>query len=104
MITFIAAGLVFGSAGVPPVGSRGVKAHKITGETPALRKPLPKPSFNCVASAEQKLCEKCRRDHPARLHLNSSIQMLLALSTYSYTTWSPRGDMDGYRTYALVFV
>ena len=55
MMPFIAAGLVFGSAGVPPVGSRGVKAHKITGETPALPKPLPKPSFNCVAFAEKKL-------------------------------------------------
>jgi hypothetical protein len=39
---FIGAGLVFGSAGVPPVGLRGVKAHKITGETPALPKPFPK--------------------------------------------------------------
>jgi hypothetical protein len=53
MTPFIAAGLVFGSAGVPPVGSRGVNARKITGKTPALPKPLPKPSFNCVASAEQ---------------------------------------------------
>jgi hypothetical protein len=55
MTLFIAAGLVFGSAGVPPVGSRGAKAYKITGETPALPKPLPKPSLNCVASAERKL-------------------------------------------------
>jgi hypothetical protein len=55
MARFIAARLAFSSAGVPPVGSRGVKAHKITGETPALPKSLPKPSFHCVASAEQKL-------------------------------------------------
>jgi hypothetical protein len=54
MMPFIAAGLVFGSAGVPPVGSRVVKAHKITGETPALQKPLPKPSLNCVTSSEKK--------------------------------------------------
>ena len=46
MTPFIAAGRVFGSAGVPPVGLRGVKASKITGETPALPKPIPKPSFN----------------------------------------------------------
>jgi hypothetical protein len=55
MTPFIAARLVFGSAGVPSVGSRVVKALKITGETPALPKPLPKPSFNPVASAEQTL-------------------------------------------------
>jgi hypothetical protein len=55
MMLFIAAGLVFGSAGVSPVVSVGVKAHKITGETPALRKPLPRTSFDCVGSAEQKL-------------------------------------------------
>jgi hypothetical protein len=48
---FIAAGFVFGSAGVPPVGSRSVKAQKITGETLALPKPLPKFSLNCVTSA-----------------------------------------------------
>jgi hypothetical protein len=59
MTPFIKAGLVFGSAGVPPVGSRGVKARKITGETPALPKPLPKPSFNSVAPAKRKLREKC---------------------------------------------
>jgi hypothetical protein len=47
MTPFIVAGLVFGSAGVPPVGSRGVKAHKITGETPALPKSLP--SFRSIA-------------------------------------------------------
>jgi hypothetical protein len=41
----------FCSAGVPPVESRGVKAGKITGETPALQKPLTKPTFNRVASA-----------------------------------------------------
>jgi hypothetical protein len=36
MKPLITAGLVFGSAGVPPVGSRSVKTRKITGETPAL--------------------------------------------------------------------
>jgi hypothetical protein len=51
---FMAAGLVFGSAGVPPVGSSGAKAYKITGETPALPKPFPKPSLNCVTSAKKK--------------------------------------------------
>ena len=61
---FIAAGLVFGSAGVPPVGSRGMKVHKITGETPALPKPLPKSSFNRVASAKQKAAEKCKLTTP----------------------------------------
>jgi hypothetical protein len=55
MTPFIAAGFAFGSAGVPPVGSRGGKAHKISGETPALPKPFPNASFNCVAAAEQKL-------------------------------------------------
>jgi hypothetical protein len=55
MMPFNAAGLAFGSAGVSPVGSRGVKAHKITGETLALPKPLPKPSVNCFAYAQQKL-------------------------------------------------
>jgi hypothetical protein len=55
MMPFTAAELVFGSAGVPPVGSRGAKAHKITGETPALRKPLAKPSLNCVTHAVKKL-------------------------------------------------
>jgi hypothetical protein len=43
MTTFVVAGFVLGSAGVPPVGSLGVWTYKITGETPALRKPLPKP-------------------------------------------------------------
>jgi hypothetical protein len=55
MTPFIAAGFDFSSAGVPPGGLRGVKIHKITGETPALPIPLPKPSFDCSASAEQKL-------------------------------------------------
>jgi hypothetical protein len=55
MTPFIAAGFVFGSAGVPPVGSRSVKFHKITGETPALPKPLSKLSLICVTSAEKKL-------------------------------------------------
>jgi hypothetical protein len=55
MTPFFAAGLVFGSAGVPPVGSRVVNAHKINGGTPALPKPLPKLSLNCVASAEGEL-------------------------------------------------
>ena len=35
MMLFIGAELVFGSAGVSPAGLRGVKAHKITGVTPA---------------------------------------------------------------------
>jgi hypothetical protein len=48
-------GFVFGSAGVPPVGSRGGEAHKITGEMPTLPKPLPKPSLNCVTNAVKKL-------------------------------------------------
>jgi hypothetical protein len=52
---FIAAGFVFGSAGVPLLSWRGVKAHEITGETPALPKPLPKLLLSCVASLEQKL-------------------------------------------------
>jgi hypothetical protein len=52
MMHFIAARLVFGSAGVPPVDLRGMETHKITGETPALPKPLPKSSFDRVASAE----------------------------------------------------
>jgi hypothetical protein len=55
MMLFIAAGLVLGSAGVPPVVSRGVKACKTTGETPALPKPLPEASFDSVTPAEQKL-------------------------------------------------
>jgi hypothetical protein len=55
MMTFIAAGFVFCSAGVPPVGSRGVEAHKITRETPALQKPLVTLSLNCVKHAEKKL-------------------------------------------------
>jgi hypothetical protein len=54
-MTFIAAGFVFGSAGVPPVGLRGVKAHNITGGTPALLKPHPKTSLDRAAFAEQKL-------------------------------------------------
>ena len=45
--------LVLGSAGVSPVGSRGGKTHEITGETPALPKPLPRTSFDYAASAEQ---------------------------------------------------
>jgi hypothetical protein len=53
MTPFITAELVFGSAGVPPVGSRGVTGPKITGETPQQQKTLPEPSFNCVPSAEQ---------------------------------------------------
>jgi hypothetical protein len=59
MTLFIAAGLVFGSAGVPPVGLCSVKANKITGETPALPKPLMKPLINGAAPAERKLREKC---------------------------------------------
>jgi hypothetical protein len=55
MMPFIAAGFVFGSAGVPLVGSRSAKSHKITGETPALPKPLPKTLLFCVTSTEKKL-------------------------------------------------
>ena len=47
---FIAAEVGSGSAGVPPVDSRGAKARQITGGTPALPKPLAKPLFNYVAS------------------------------------------------------
>jgi len=54
-MSFIAAGVDFGSAGVPPVGSRGAKSHKITGETPALPKPIPKTMLLCVTSSEKKL-------------------------------------------------
>jgi hypothetical protein len=55
MTPFNSSGLVFGSAGVPPVGLRGVKAHKSTGETPALPQPRQKASPNCITHAEKKL-------------------------------------------------
>ena len=51
--TFRCGRIGFCSAGVPPVVSRVVKVHKITGGTPALQKPIPKPSLNCVTSAEK---------------------------------------------------
>ena len=60
MTPLIATGHVFGSAGVPPVGSRGVKTYIITGETPALLKTILKPSFNCIVFVEQRFCKKCR--------------------------------------------
>jgi hypothetical protein len=46
MTPFLAEGVIFGIAGVAPVGFRGVKVPKITGETPPLPRPLPKPSLN----------------------------------------------------------
>jgi len=52
MMPFITAGLILGSAGVPPVVSLGVNSHKITGETPALPKLLPGTSSDCAASGE----------------------------------------------------
>jgi len=63
MTPFIAGRLVFGSAGVPPVGLRGVKAHKITGETPALPKPLPKFSLIALHSQNKKLVRNANWSH-----------------------------------------
>src|ERR1019366_6632058 len=49
----IAGGCALSSAGVSPEGLRCVRAHKITGDTPALLEPGPKPLFYCVKTAER---------------------------------------------------
>jgi hypothetical protein len=95
MMAFIVAGFVFGSAGLPPVGSRGVGTHKITGKTPALPKTLPNPSFYFVSHEEKKLARNASKTAFSLLELPSKPS---GNNCSQLNSWEPQTDVGYIRT------